>query len=153
MVLDEVADKPQILRTQLAALQREGHGHDGARRQNRSPAENETILRAPIPTGSWDTFDPVNEQLEFFRAESAAGALAGHPGKRPPFQSFGVEHQARPIPKEDLQPVATLIGEDKEMSADGILLEDFLHQDMQPVKTLAAVDGANGDKHPRGGRQ
>ena len=132
MFLEELPDEPQLVGTHLAALESEGHEWEDAGREKRSPAKKKKILRRPIPAGARDAFDPVDQELELFRAQGAAGALAGNPGERPAFQSFVVKHETRSIPKEDLQAVA---------AASDIRHTDLVPSSSNTSGTRSTVDG------------
>ena len=107
----------------------------------------------PIPAGAGSALDPVEQELELFRSESEAVTFAGRPGVGCALQSLAEEAKARTIPEQDLETVAGFIGEGEQESAGGILLQGLLHQEVEPVEALAAIDGRHRQEDPSGGRK
>src|SRR6266487_4819161 len=106
----------------------------------------------PVPRSPGSAFDPVEQQGQLFSTQAAAGPFASGPAKGAFLQTLGADPQARAIPKEDLQPVAITVGEDKPMAGGRLLLQHTLHPRVESVETLAHVHRFQGDENPRGGR-
>jgi hypothetical protein len=71
-------------------------------------------------------FDSVQKQLQFFGTQAEADALARGPAECASFQTLRTKPKARPIPVQKPDPVAPFIGEDKQVAAKDLLMEDCL---------------------------
>ena len=80
-------------------------------------------------------------------------ADARRPGKSPFFQAFCTNPKPRPIKEKDLEPVAALIAEDKEMTRERVGFERTGNQGGEAIKTLAHNGGSGYQKDARGGAE
>src|SRR3970282_2468239 len=100
MIDDELTDQSHFGRTHRSALQQQIHEAKNGRKENRSPVLNKNKkLGAAIPVGSRRSLQAVNQELEFFRSQGWAGAIALGPGEGAFLQSFGAHPQTGAIPK------------------------------------------------------
>src|SRR3954454_24444295 len=69
------------------------------------------------------------------------------------FVLLGPDGEAVAVPVEDLEAVAAAVGEDEEVSGEGVELQDALSQRRQAVEALAHVSRLGGEVDADGGAQ
>jgi hypothetical protein len=118
-------------------------------RKNRSPVHSEKLSNPlPLPPGS--AFDPVQEQRQLLRAQTLALTLVRGLIESPLFQAFCANEQPGAVPKQNLKPIARLIGKDKPMPAGRLLFQHGLYPGIEAVETLAHIHRFQGHKDPGG---
>ena len=101
----------------------------------------------PLPPGG--SLQAVQQQRQLLRAQALAAALAHRSGKATALEPFCVKNQSRPIPKKNFQPIARAVEKDELKTGNGILHQGFFDRGRQAIKTLAAINGREGQKDPR----
>src|SRR5438552_3239585 len=103
-----------------------------------------------MPMGAQLALQPMQQQVQFLRAQLSASPFSAGPPKSPFLQSLGAYPQPGTIPEQHLQPVPVLVDENKQMSRKRVLLQHRLHPPIKTIKTLPHVHRFQGDKHSSG---
>ena len=129
-------------RASYAARDRSRYNRDVTRRARTTDAD--ACARSRRPTAS--------SSRSALRISTGAVRSLGRPGKRPVLEPL-VEHpEARPIPREDLEPVAATIAKEKEMARQRVEREALAHQRGQPVDRSPQIGRARREVDPDGRR-
>jgi len=75
---------------------------------------------------AWCALYSMKQQLQFFGTQAEAGPLARGPAKCALLKTLRTEPKARPIPVQKPDPVTPFIGENKQVAAKDLLIEDCL---------------------------
>src|SRR5208283_1360634 len=86
------------------------------RRSRRSPLATST----PIPVLSGAHFQPVNQRAELLATQTYLSVFTYGPGELSLFQSLGTDPQPGSVPPENLEPVPSPVGEEKEIARQWI---------------------------------
>src|SRR5947209_12089465 len=106
----------------------------------------------PVPTRFGFHHQPREHRQKFGRTHLRASTLTARPGEATLIQSLGANPEPAAIPKKYLHPVALLVGKDKPMTGEGILLEHRLRYGKETVKPGSQVHRLRCHKNPRSRR-
>jgi len=105
---------------------------------------------APIPAGFLPHFQSGEQRNKFFAAQpGATAAPVARPGKTALLQPLGANPQSAAIPKQNFDPIARLVGENKPVTRERILLKHRLRQGEQLVETGAQIHWRGRHIHAR----
>ena len=99
-----------------------------------------------IPVLFCPHFQAVNQGAELFAAQTDLTVFAYWPGKPTALYPFRTNPKSIAVPVKHLDPIATAIGEYKQVPGEGITLELLNDQTVEPVETAAQIYWCGGDQ-------
>src|SRR5271165_5307835 len=90
---------------------------------------------------------PVDKRRKLRCSQSHHAVADRRPPERPVLQPLPEQHQAGPIPRQDLEPVRPLRAEDEDRPRERILPKLLAHQGRETVGTAAEVHRLRGHQH------
>ena len=95
---------------------------------------------------------PVDERGELRRRQTHHAVADRRPAKRVLLKPLPVEHEPRPVPGQNLQPVRTLRAEDDDHAREGIALKLLARESGEAVGAASEVHRLRRDQNPRARR-
>jgi len=83
------------------------------------------------------------------RYAAARTTLSFGPGETPLLQTLSADPQPAAVPKQNLHPVAVLVGKHEPVAGQRVLLEYRLCKRKQPIEARPQIHRLGGDKDPR----